>query len=345
MPSGLRIIKVCLAVLGFSAGMMLPLPQVQAAAPVPLIFDTDIGDDIDDVLALALLHSLQSRGECELRAVTISKDQELSAPFTDVVNTFYGRGEIPIGIVRNGKLREASRYAGGILQARDQGRPRYPRRHPEGFRFPDAVDVLRKTLAGLPDQSAVIVMVGLSTNLARLLESPPDPHSSLRGRELVARKCRLLSLMGGMFTATGRKKSYNFYQDDAAARLVISNWPTELWASGNEIGDAILYPAASIQHDFAWTKQHPLPEAYRLWGRFPFERPCWDLTSVLIAVRPDREYFGLSASGAIHFDAHGVTQFTPDPNGRHRYLTLTAAQAIRAREAFAQLVSAPRVLP
>jgi hypothetical protein len=36
-----------------------------------------------------------------------------------------------------------------------------------------------------------------------------------------------------------------------------------------------------------------------------------------------------------------VTQFKPSPDGRHRYLTLTAQQAIRAREAFAQLVSQP----
>ena len=42
--------------------------------PTPLIFDTDIGNDVDDVLALGMIHALQSRGECELLAVTITKD-------------------------------------------------------------------------------------------------------------------------------------------------------------------------------------------------------------------------------------------------------------------------------
>ncbi len=47
-----------------------PVPLI----PVPLIFDTDIGNDCDDVLALGMIHSLQTRGECELLAVTITKD-------------------------------------------------------------------------------------------------------------------------------------------------------------------------------------------------------------------------------------------------------------------------------
>ena len=36
---------------------------VPAAEPVRLIFDTDIGNDVDDALALAVIHALQSRGE------------------------------------------------------------------------------------------------------------------------------------------------------------------------------------------------------------------------------------------------------------------------------------------
>src|SRR5262249_44942665 len=58
---------------------------------VPLIFDTDMGNDIDDALALGVIHALESRGECRLLAVTLSKDNALAAPFVDLVNTFYGR--------------------------------------------------------------------------------------------------------------------------------------------------------------------------------------------------------------------------------------------------------------
>ena len=45
-----------------------------ATEPVRLVFDTDIGNDVDDVLALGMIHSLQSRGHCELLAVTVTKD-------------------------------------------------------------------------------------------------------------------------------------------------------------------------------------------------------------------------------------------------------------------------------
>ena len=61
---------------------------VESMKPVPLIFDTDIGKDCDDVLALGMIHALQARCECELLAVTITKDHPLAARFTDAVNTF-----------------------------------------------------------------------------------------------------------------------------------------------------------------------------------------------------------------------------------------------------------------
>ena len=76
--------------------------------PVPLIFDTDMCGDCDDVLALGMIHALQSRGYCRLLAVTVSVDNELAAPFVEAVNTFYGRGEIPIGVVGKGGVVEKS---------------------------------------------------------------------------------------------------------------------------------------------------------------------------------------------------------------------------------------------
>src|SRR5271157_2388880 len=79
-----------------------------AAEPVRLIFDTDMGNDVDDALALAMIHALESRGEAKLLAVTVTKDNPYAARFVDVVDTFYGRGDIPIGVVKNGKTPEDS---------------------------------------------------------------------------------------------------------------------------------------------------------------------------------------------------------------------------------------------
>ena len=56
-----------------------------------VIFDTDMGNDIDDALALATLHALQSRGRVRLRAVTVTRVEPASAVFCDALNRYYGR--------------------------------------------------------------------------------------------------------------------------------------------------------------------------------------------------------------------------------------------------------------
>ena len=183
----------------FLAVAALLAGRAAAAEPAPtvdIVFDTDIGNDVDDVLALGLLHALEARGECRLLAVTITKDSPLAAPFTDAVNEFYGRGSIPIGVVRGGVTPEAGTFL-PLALARDGDRLRYPHDLVDAATAPEAVQLLRRTLAGRPDRSVVIVQVGFSTNLARLLDSPADDVSPLSGRDLVKAKVRLLSLMAG----------------------------------------------------------------------------------------------------------------------------------------------------
>src|SRR3954454_24337371 len=79
------------------------------AQPVPVIFDTDMGNDVDDALALGMLHALESRGECRLIGVTVTKDNPWAAVYVDLVNTFYGRGQIPVGVVKGGVTPENSK--------------------------------------------------------------------------------------------------------------------------------------------------------------------------------------------------------------------------------------------
>ena len=72
-----------------------------AAPPTKLIFDTDIGNDVDDVMALIMIHQLQKRGLCDLLAVTITKDHSQAAAFVDAIDTLYGYPDTPIGVVRD----------------------------------------------------------------------------------------------------------------------------------------------------------------------------------------------------------------------------------------------------
>ena len=118
-----------------------------AAAPPGLIFDTDICGDCDDVLALGMIHALQSQGACRLLAVTVSVDNDLAAPFVDAVNTFYGRGDMPIGVVGKGGVVEQSRYLAVVNEKDKDGRFRYPHSLLSGKNAPPATQVLRKALA------------------------------------------------------------------------------------------------------------------------------------------------------------------------------------------------------
>jgi inosine-uridine nucleoside N-ribohydrolase len=303
------------------------------AQPVPVIFDTDMGNDVDDALALAMLHALESRGECRLAAVTITKDNPWSAVYVDLVNTFYGRARIPVGVVKGGVTPEDSPMIQRPSERRRaDGRLVYPRRLASGTEAPEAVALLRRVLAAEPDGSVVMVQVGFSTNLARLLDSPED-------LALVKRKVKLLSVMAGNFVQP--KPEFNVERDTASARKLFERWPTPIVASGFEIGEKLLFPAARIEHDFAWTPDHPVVDAYRAYKPMPYDRPTWDLTAVLYAVRPDGGYFGVSAPGRIHSDDKGRTQFEPDAAGHHRYLVLSEAQRARTLETMVLLASEP----
>lgn len=333
-----------LVLCGLLASAAGPVARAESPATVPVIFDTDIGGDCDDVAALAMLHALESRGRCRLLAVTVTGDDPLAAPFADCVNTFYGRPDIPIGAAGPRGVKRPMHYL-HLASAQDGGAARYPHDLLDGAAAPDAVAVLRKTLAVAEDHSVVVIQVGFSTNLARLLDSPADAASPLPGVELVAKKVRLLELMAGAFEpieGNAAYGEYNVIHDRPAAATVADRWPTEVVWSGFEIGIAVPYPSRSILEDFGDVPHHPVAEAYRIVSPPPKDRPSWDLTSVLDGVLGDRGYFDRSPPGRVKVTDAGATVFTADAAGKHRYLILRdAAARARVIEAVVQLTSQP----
>jgi len=323
------------------AAWAFPGEAVAAEEPVGLIFDTDICGDVDDVLALGMIHAMESRGACKLLAVTVSVDNPKTAPFVDLVNTFYGRGEIPVGGVGEGGVKLEGKYL-KMVDAVDDGKPRYPH---DLSNAPPATAVLRKALASRPDKSVVIAQVGFSTNLARLLDTPGDEVSPLSGLDLVKAKVKFLSLMAGSFTPIKGDKhyrEYNVIKDVPSCARLVEKWPTEMVWSGFEIGISLPYPATSIERDYGYVKHHPLAEAYYLYEPPPHNRPTWDLTSVLYAVHPDRGYFDLSQPGEVVVEKDGFCRYNAAPNGRSRYLILPdEARKARVLEALVQLSSQP----
>src|SRR5579862_8251530 len=119
---------------------------------------------------------------------------------------------------------------------------------------------LMRTLSTQPDGSVVIVQVGFSTNLARLIAAD---------RALVAKKVRLLCTMAGNFAEP--TPEFNVVKDITSAQQVFGEWPGEVVTSGFEVGRAIRYPASRIESDFAWTHKSPLVEAYKAYKHMPYD--------------------------------------------------------------------------
>jgi len=316
-----------------------------AAEPVHFVFDTDLGNDVDDAMALAVIHALQNRGECKLLAITTTKDNRYVAPMADLLNTFYGRPEIPIAVVKNGATKEDGNYNRQVLELKDDaGNLRYPRTltPDDSAKLPDAVPFLRKLLAEAPDNSVVLVQVGFFTNFARLLDTPADSISPLTGKELIAKKVKLLSLMAGAFAPQYKEhKEYNVVNDIPSAKKLVAEWPTEVVFNGFEIGDWIQHPPASMKEDYGYVKHHPLQDAYRFYRGLDNWQPTFDLNSVLYVVRPNRGYFTLSPPGTVTVQDNGITTFAASENGKHRYMTVSPEQIAMVREAFVQLCSEP----
>lgn len=298
--------------------------QPLAAAPVPIIFDTDMAEDVDDAGALAVLHALANNGEAEILGAMISARNEWVGPCLDAINTYYGRPEIPIGNVRG--------LQAGYPAGPDSGRPtpssyaepvarKFPHRLQKSGDAPDATVLYRKLLSAQPDQSVVIVTVGFLTNLKNLLDSTKDEASPLGGEALVQKKVRLWVCMGGKFP-DGRFDNgageYNVSYDTAAAVRAINDWPTPVVFSGFEIG-ARIKTGGRLN---TTPESNPVRACYQHYNRLQ-PRESWDLTAVLFAVRGERDYWTLSEPGLCLMHARvgsGYNEWISTGQKSHRYL-------------------------
>lgn len=293
-----------------------------------IIVDTDMGNDVDDALALAVLHALERQQLCTFDAVILSRPGHDAAAMCAAVNAFYGRAEIPVGVMHDGPIPQTNRFLHVGAQ--------YPHDY-DPATAPESVSLLRARLQALPDQSVSIVHIGFATNMARMLANPDDVA-------LIRRKVKLLSIMAGAFASIDGDtafKEFNVICDIPAMQRLAAEWPTPVVWGGFEIGWALRYPRVSIAEDFGYRQPHIIVEAYNAYCEPTEERPCWDLATALYAVLPERGYFGLSEAGHVQVADDGVTMFVAHPGGQQRYLTMDAIQQARVLEALVRLTSAP----
>src|SRR5690349_13772919 len=126
-----------------------------AQSPVPIIFDTDIAPDYDDVGAMALLHAFADKGEATILATISCNTFETTGPTLSVLNTYFKRPEIPIGITKADKPnKDCSQEWAQFINAK------YPHALKSNEEAEEAVSLYRKLLVAQPDGSVTIVTVG-----------------------------------------------------------------------------------------------------------------------------------------------------------------------------------------
>jgi hypothetical protein len=317
----------------------------QEKSPVGIIFDCGLGDSIDEALALALLYGLDGKNEARVISLSVSKPNLKAAALCEAVARFYNGASsgafgaigrtLPVGLADDGKSPEDTpMLTVPLSRLNGEGAPLY--NHGIG-KLSDTAEVralIRNALSQQPDQSCVVVLTGPATDLARTLYLPGV-------KELISHKARFLAVAGGNYP--DGQPMFNIKTDIEAARKLFAEWPTPIVAAGDEIGASLLFPASSIENDFAWTPAHPVVDAYRAYKPMPYDAPTSAMATLLYAVRPQENYFKLSEPGTISVLDDGRTKFTPSPEGRHRYLILDPEQKERVIKTYTELASAKPV--
>jgi purine nucleosidase len=224
--------KRCLEVLGIAL-VCLAAARVgaQGGGPesVPVIFDTDIGTDVDDAYALV---ALMRRPELEVLGVTtVSSDAvaraRLAAKLLAIAGGKWTRVPVYAGTSTPTQYMKQVEWAEGFTAAN---------LHESG-----GVDFMRRQIEKRPNQ-VTIIAVGELTNVAALLESSPG----------IAKKIRAIALMGGAVYrgyAPGSKPEpeWNIRSNAKAARTVFTSGVPLLVAPLDSTADLKLTPEMRVR--------------------------------------------------------------------------------------------------
>ena len=291
----------------------------QAQKPLPVIFDTDMGPDYDDVGAIALLHSFADSGKAKILATIASTNYEGVAAVINVLNTYFKKPGIPIGVPR-----ENARDLHDWQHWTDSLRANYPHTISNNSDVPDATELYRKILSQQPDNSVTIITVGFFTNLASLLKSGPDKYSKLNGKALVNKKVKQLVSMAGKYP---QGIEFNIEEDKEAAKYALENWPKKVIFSGFEIGEKIRSGLPLVNNDSI--ANSPVKDVFRICiPMAPGDstgRQSWDESAVLVAVNGYEPYYTVTP-GSIEIDAKGNNKWSNKPRNQY-YLVEKAPPA------------------
>ena len=355
------VLLMCVSAMFACAAYGDSKPETRNQKPVKIIFDTDMLTDFDDVGALACLHALADAGECEILATISSTRGNASVGAVEVINHYYGRGDLPVGSPKGmgvmgahpgAKAKVDPKAPLGERGGGDGGHYKYRKLladYPGWYRYadsddaPDANETYRRVLAAQPDGSVVICSVGFITNMRRLLETKPDAISPLDGKALVAKKVKKWVAMACRYPDG---KEYNSMWDHESSRIAFENWPTPIifsdWQYGRDCFAGRAVAEMNIERSpvkDVFANNIPSRDAIRKdshrWLKSAFGmggRAAWDETAVLVAVRGIEPYFNAERGKYRMVGDKGADEWAPDAEtGPHIRITERMSKAEVAR--------------
>lgn len=303
--------------------------QDKAYTGVPLvILDTDIASSTDDLFALEMLYRYDEQQLCRLLGVVVDREGEANADFVDVMNTYFGHPDLPVGLVQDG-IKEPKVWIDYAKVAHttevDGTTPMFSRSILQHGSLPDGYKLYRRLLSQQPDHSVSIVSIGFVASLAQLLQSEADEYSALSGAALVRQKVKCIYLQGGVF-GNAEEPDYNFTQGITFAQTFFELCPkdVDMVFSPMEVGQDVEYTPEQVIADVSWTDRHPIKQVYMTCNCNTGQR-MWDAMCVIQAVEGDA-LFSLSERGTIRITPQAHTIFTPLATGNARYQKPVNAQ-------------------
>jgi len=306
-------------------GCKLETKKDQKTEPLRVIFDTDIGGDNDDASATAILHALADSGKVDILAMGVVSAYPYAAACLDAINTYYGRGNIPIGVIKTIHTNFYQRQSKSVTNYSQPVAEVCPYDIGPESQIPDVVKVYRKILASQPDGKVTMIAVGMMDNLVNLLNSIPDEFSELTGYELVKRKVSVLFVMAPYFNEQNEyQAAYNFTASPGPAVELIQKWPTMIKFGEGNLGHSH-FIGSSLRET---PPENPVRVAFEAWSelrldstRIARDRHCADPTTVIYAVY-DTKYFNEVGPGACDVrEEDGYTRWDSETNKQHYYNT------------------------
>ena len=223
-----------------------------AGKKIPVILDTDIGGDIDDIWALAFLLRCP---ELDLKLVTFAQRNNVyAAKITAKLCQVAGRPEIPLGYCKEGPCGDVqepwiadydlSGYAGKI--------------HADGVN--EMIRIIMES-----EEPVTVIAIGPSTNLAEAIRREPR----------IGERAKLVPMLGSIYKGygpNGPSREHNVHMDTPAVKACFAGWKHILLCPLDVCFKDMVISGERWEHLQNARRKDPLLDAvlinYDIWRRF-----------------------------------------------------------------------------